>query len=403
VTEVRRCADADEFRAALSSIWQYFGGEPEGESLERFGRILPIERMLAAHDGNRIVGGAGAFAFDMSLPGGSLACAGTSVVGVDPTHRRRGVLGAMMRAHLDDAHERGEPIAALWASEGPIYDRYGYGLASFAGDMQLPRERTAFAAPVERGDPPRFVSVEEAIEAFPSIYDRVFSETPGMCSRSQAWWEARVLADPEARRAGGGPARRVLAERGGESVAYAIYRHHMGFEHGSTTGWIEVIEALGVDAAATAAVWRYLLDVDWIATVKAGLLPLDHPLFLLLAEPRRMRFVVGDALWIRPVDVGAALSGRAYAEDGAVVFEVADDFCPWNQGRWRLGDGAAKRTDAGADVGLGVQELGSVLLGGVTFAQLLRAGRVHELRKGAVERADAMFRADRLPWCPEIF
>jgi predicted acetyltransferase len=116
-----------------------------------------------------------------------------------------------------------------------------------------------------------------------------------------------------------------------------------------------------------------------------------------------MRFVVEDALWVRPVDVGASLSGRTYAENGAVVFEVADDFCAWNQDRWRLADGAAEKIDAAADLSVGVQTLGSVLLGGVTFAQLLRAGRVEELREGAVQRADAMFRADRLPWCPEIF
>jgi predicted acetyltransferase len=400
---VRACADGEEFRGALSSIWQYFAGEPTDESIERFGRVLPVERMRAAFDGDRIVGGAGTFAFDMTVPGGSLPCAGVTVVAVDPTHRRRGVLTQMMRTQLDEAHELGEPIAALWASEAAIYGRYGYGLASMAGEIQIPRERTAFGVPVPQGEPARFVSIEEGLERFPAIYDRVLAETPGMPSRSRDWWEFRILADPEARRFGGGPARRVLIEDGRESLAYAIYHHHSGFEYGSSTGSVRVVEAFGATPAATAAIWRYLLDIDWIATVNASLLPLDHPLFLLLAEPRRARFTIGDALWVRLVDVGAALSGRGYAQDGEAVFELTDSFCPWNEGRWRLAAGRAERTKAEADLRLTVNELGSVFLGGFTFDQLARAGLLEELRGGGIGRADAIFRSDRLPWCPEIF
>ena len=400
---VRACADREEFRGALSPIWQYFGGEPTEENLERFGRVLPLERMHAAFDGDRIVAGAGMFAFDMTVPGGSLPCAGVTVVAVDPTHRRRGVLTQLMRTQLDEAHELGEPIAALWASEAAIYGRFGYGLASMAGEIKIPRERTGFTTAVPQGEPPRFVSFEEALEHFPTVYDRVLAETPGMLSRSRDWWQSRVLADPEGRRFGGGPARRVLIESGGEPRAYAIYHHHPGFEYGSSTGSIRIVEAFGATPAATAAIWRYLLDVDWVATLTASLLPLDHPLFLLLAEPRRARFTVGDALWVRLVDVGAALTGRGYAQDGEVVFEVQDPFCPWNEGRWHLADGRAEQTKAEAGIGLGVNELGSVFLGGFTFGQLARAGRLEELRAGAVDRADAIFRTDRVPWCPEIF
>lgn len=400
---VRACADGEEFRSALGAIWQYFGGEPTDESLERFGRVLPLERMHAAFDGDRIVGGAGVFGFDMTVPGASLPCAGVTVVAVDPTHRRRGVLTKMMRVQLDEAHERGEPIAALWASEASIYGRFGYGLASMAGEIEVPRERSAFVSPVQPGEPPRFVSVEQALEWFPAVYDRVLAETPGMLSRSQDWWQSRILADPEARRFGGGPARRVLIEEGDEPLAYAIYHHHPGFEYGSSTGSLRVVEALGATPPATAAIWRYLLDVDWIASVKASLLPLDHPLFLLLAEPRRARFTVGDALWVRLVDVGAALSGRGYAQKGEVVFEVVDPFCPWNEGRWRLADGRAEPTKAAAEIALTVNALGSVFVGGFTFGQLARAGRLEELRAGALDRADALFRSDCLPWCPEIF
>ena len=103
--------------------------------------------MHAAFEEGQIVGGAGAFPFELSVPGGSLPCAGVTAVGVHPTHRRRGVLRSMMDAQLRDVHERGEPIAALWASEETIYGRFGYGIASWAGELKVPHEWDAFAAP----------------------------------------------------------------------------------------------------------------------------------------------------------------------------------------------------------------------------------------------------------------
>jgi predicted acetyltransferase len=161
-----------------------------------------------------------------------------------------------------------------------------------------------------------------------------------------------------------------------------------------------VIEAMGVDPGSTAAVWRYLLDIDWMVAVEGRLLPLDHPLFLLLLDPNRMKFRVGDGLWVRPVDVGAALAARSYEGEGELVLEVADPFCEWNEGRFAL-DGS--RTDAEPDLRLDADALGTVYLGGFTFVDLARAGRVEELRVGALARAQALFRTDLAPWCPEIF
>src|SRR5437868_5640303 len=135
--EVRAARDSEEFGRALYGIGQYFGGPPTEEQLERFTHVLPVERMHAAFDDGEIVGGAGAFPFQLSVPGGSLPCGGVTVVGVYPTHRRRGVLRAMMRAQLDDVHARGEPLAALWASEAQIYGRYGYGMASLQGEVEI--------------------------------------------------------------------------------------------------------------------------------------------------------------------------------------------------------------------------------------------------------------------------
>jgi predicted acetyltransferase len=122
--KVRTCKTLAEFKQAAGAIAEYGGWDVEDDA-ERFLRCHPLDHMHAAFDGRRAVGGAGAFPFDLSVPGGSVACAGVTVVGVYPTHRRQGILTAMMRAQLDDAHDRGEPIAALWASDERIYGRYG--------------------------------------------------------------------------------------------------------------------------------------------------------------------------------------------------------------------------------------------------------------------------------------
>src|SRR5262245_16042156 len=161
--DVRPCADEDEYARAIGAIGQYFNPPPGEEFFERFVRMLPHERMHAAFEDGAIVGGAGAFPFELSVPGGgSLPCAGVTAVGVTPTHRRRGVLRAMMDTQLRDVHERGEPIAALWASEETIYGRFGYGIASWAGELRIPHEWDAFAEPLEPGGTTRFVTPEEA-------------------------------------------------------------------------------------------------------------------------------------------------------------------------------------------------------------------------------------------------
>jgi predicted acetyltransferase len=356
--------------------------------------------MHVALDGPEIVGSAGAFEFELTVPGGPVRAAGATVVGVLPTHRRRGVLRELMRAQLDDVHRRGEAIAVLWASEGGIYGRFGYGLASVCGDMEIPKGHTRFVAPVEWPRTARLVVEEEAAQLFPRVYDRVRATTPGMLSRAPEWWTKRVLADSEWRRAGGGELSYAVLERDGQPEGYALYRLNFSYADGVPTGKTVVIEAMGATPAATAAVWRYLLDIDWMATIEAGLLPVDHPLFLLLLEQNRMKFRVGDGLWVRLVDVGAALAARTYTGQDELVFAVSDPFCPWNDACFGL-DGA--KTRASPDLRLSVDALGSVYLGGFSFADLLRAGRVEEVTPGAVERADALFRTDRKPWCPEIF
>jgi predicted acetyltransferase len=399
--DVRPSSTVEEFGRALYGIGQYFGGPPTDEQLDRFTQVLPLERMHAAFEGDEIVGGAGAFPFRLSVPGGELPRAGVTVVGVYPTHRRRGVLRQLMDAQLRDVHERGEPIAALWASEETIYGRFGYGLASWAGEISIAREWAGFAQPLERRGRVRFVEPEEAAKLFPPVWEALRGERPGMFARSDEWWRLRRLRVPDEEKSN--PKRLVVLELDGEVAGYAIFRSQMKFESGVGASTLEVFEAMGATPQATAEIWRFLLDVDWQGRITAELIPPDHALFTLLASPRRAGYRMLDALWVRLVDVGAALSGRAYAGDGAVVFDVRDAVCPWNEGRWQVTAEGASRTEDTAELSLDVSALGSAYLGAVSFAQLRDGLRVEELVDGAVGRADSLFGWRPLPWCPEIF
>ena len=402
--EVRACCSAAELREAVRPVWHYFGrSAPTDDQFERVGRVLPVERVHGAWEGGRAIGGASAFPFELTVPGGRVRAAGITAVGVLPTYRRRGVLRTLMRAQLDDCRRRGEPVAYLWATEDTIYGRFGYGIASVSGEIEIARERTAYHATPDAPPDARLVSLEEAEVLVAPVYERVAADTPGMFARTPAWWQARVLDDPDWRRAGAGQLQCVIVDLGSGPAAYALYRVNFGTDRGAPTGAIDVVEAMGDSPAATRAIWRYLLDIDWTARVKARLLPVDHPLFLLLAEPRRLRFNVRDGLWVRLVDVGAALSARSYAASDPVVIEVADEFCPWNGGRWRVSEKGAEETGSEAEIRCDVTALGSVYLGGFTWSRLARALRVEERRPGALARADGLFRTSVAPWCPEVF
>jgi predicted acetyltransferase len=381
----------NEFMVPIATA---MGFVPRPEWSDKVAKMPEFDVRLAAYDGDALVGAAGSFTFELTTPGGAAETAGLTMVGVLASHRRRGILRTLMRRYLDDARERGQPISALWASEGPIYGRFGYGLASLEAEIEVDRDRSGFVVPVEDGGRRRIVSEDEAAELFPPIWDEVRGDTPGMPARSPKWWRVRRLSDPEFQRRGGGLLQRLLIELDGRPAAYALYRHHGGWESGIPTGSLRVIEAIGVTPEATRALWRYLLDIDLVARIEAALLPVDHPLVLLASEPARLRLRLAPGLWVRIVDVATALAARSYGSDGSLVFELADAFCPWNEGRWRVAEGKADRSEEEPELSLDAAALGSAYLGGFSFTQLGRAGRVQELREGALARADALFRSE---------
>ena len=402
--EIRAIAE-DEFEAWMHAIETAFGGHVRPEDLEAERSVLDPARCLAAIDDGEMVGCASSVIFTMTVPGGvAVPTIGVTGVGVKPTHRRRGVNTGLMRRQLDDAHQAGQPVAALFASEGGIYGRFGYGLASLNAATDLETARSAFVLGAGTGGRVRMFDRDAARDQVLSVWDRVRLNRPGTMAMDTTWFDYQ-FADKQH-----GEERRLffaVHDSGEGPDGFAVYHVKSNWEESIPKNVLELyaLDALGPDAYAS--MWRFVLDVDLVQRVTAWGRPSDEPLFHLLREPRRLNLRLKDALWVRLVDLPAALAARRYAVEGRVVLEVRDAFCGWNDGRYELEggpDGASCRpTGESADLVLTVNELASAYLGGPTLRQLHRAGRVHEERAGALALADAMFRWDPAPWCPLFF
>ena len=397
-----RAPRADELEPWAAATASAFGTAVDQDELPRFRGYLDPARNLAAYDGGTPVATVAAAAFSLSVPGGELPAAGVTEVGVSPAYRRRGILTALMRRQLDDVRAWGEPLAALQATEAAIYGRYGYGLATRAVSLDVDARRLRLRDGEDAGHV-RLVGHEEALALLPEVYDRARAVTPGFHSRSRGWWEHKTLPDD-----GDRPLQRAVLERDGRPQAYALYRVENASPEGFPDGVLHLQEELACTPDACRQLWRWLLAMDLVGRVRAAHVAPDHPLLLLASEPARLRMRVKDGLFVRLVDVPAALAGRRYAGDGALTLEVEDGFCGWNAGRWRLAvtDGTARVEAAGgalADLRLDVAALASAYLGGFTFGDLARAGRVEQLTAGAIERASALFRGEREPFSPEDY
>jgi predicted acetyltransferase len=392
-----RPATREEFDDFSHAAMSAFHREYTDADRERYERIDEPDRSLAWFDDGRIVATTMAFTRRITVPGAELPCAGVTAVAVVPTHRRRGLLTAMMRRQLEDVRDRGEAVAALWASEGEIYGRYGYGIGAAHAHVVARRPAARLAAPPAPGDPLRAGPAGEHVEAMRAVHDRVRPGRPGMLARGGPWWQDRLF-DPESNRGGAHPLRAVVTDDG-----YALYAVRPEFDDEGPAGEVKVRELVAATPEARAVLWTFLLDQDLTRTISWELAPADEPLWLMVTNPRAVRRTVGDGLWVRLVDVAGALSARTYAADPDVVLEVSDAFCPWNEGRYRLSDGACERTDVDPDLALDASALGAAYLGGTTLRELAAAGRVRELRDGALARASAAFRGDVGPWCPEMF
>ena len=404
--ELRPILD-EEYRAWSRTIERAFGFQPSDQELEDWRLVFERDRSLAVFDGREVVATTGAVSFDhLTLPGGtSIAAAGVTAVAVRPTHRRRGLLRALMERQLDDIAARGEAVAVLTASESVIYGRFGYGLASTNSWLRFDTAGTELVRRPDAGGRLRIVEADEAAREIPVVYEAARPRHPGALSRRPRYWQ-RWFLDREHWRAGASARFYVLHHAAsGTPDGYLAYRAAEGqWGHGLSDGTVIVEELDAVDDEVEAALWQYVLGIDLVRHVRADARPVDEPLRWRLADPRRLQTSsVFDHLWVRVLDVPAALSARRYGTDDRLVLEVRDPFRPANEGRYVIEggrDGAACRpTGDEPDLALGITELGALYLGGVTATTLARAGRVEERSTGALRAADAFLASSPAPWC----
>ncbi|MCS0638071.1 GNAT family N-acetyltransferase [Streptomyces sp. LP05-1] len=409
MTTEMRVLRPEEWDSWYPTLELAFGGVAESpEERELWKHLTEPERSIGVWDGDTCVGTSGAFTLRLSVPGGDLVpTAGVTMVGVAPTHRRRGILTSMMRRLLADARAAGEPVAALTASEQAIYGRFGYGIASQELSARIPVHRVRLTVPDGADEVSlRLVEPAKAGAAVEEVYAAMVAGRPGMLARRPGW-ERLPLLDPPGEREGASPLMCVLAERAGRPVGFALYAVKPEWGQAGADGQAILYDLGYRDPAAYGALFRYLWELDLISSLALHRRPLDDPWQYLVSDARRCLPTLRDALHVRLVDVGAALAARAYQAPVDVVLEVADAFCPWNAGRWRLtgdaGGAVCVRTEDPAGLALSVRELGAAYLGGVPLAGLAAAGRVRELRPGALAEASAAFGWPVAPWLPHGF
>ncbi|WP_114454175.1 GNAT family N-acetyltransferase [Halopolyspora algeriensis] len=370
---------------------------PTDEQWQRSSSRYEPGRVFGAFRGGELVGTTMALSSSIAVPGGEvLPASAVTGVGVRADHTRRGVLRSLMRTQLDDVRARGEPVAMLHASEAVIYGRFGYGEGTRTRTVSLDTHRAVLHAQAPSGGSIRLVGKDEAGKLLPDLYRRIASSRPGTISRSEGWWDSRLGVLSGAQMV-------VAVHTGddGEDDGFALYevsKNDHRFDDGVCT--LQVSDLQSADAVATASLWRFLLGVDLVDRVVAIDRPVDEPLEWLLTDRRTCRVSsIQDDLWLRLVDVPAALAARRYGAAEPVVIEVRDDFLPENSGIYRIGPEGMRRSDARPQLGLGVDVLASLYLGDAGVSALAAANRLEVHDRSAVAEADRLFATAETPWC----
>ena len=398
-----RTIAADEIDAFVRAFSAVFGGAPDAQDLARARLRLECDRSFVAVDGrDEVVATAGAHSFAMWLPGGGrLGCAGITLVSVRADHRRRGLLTGLMDRLLQQARERGDAVAALWASETPIYGRFGFGPAIPTVEITLDRDHAALhlRGPVEEVT---LVDSTVARAAFPAIRAQVSATRPGLLARPPGFWDSLLDEDPTPPSSSGPRQHALLPDR-----AYAIYRLRPDWTAGAPTGKVVVSELHATDPEAAAAMWRFVTDVDLASSTVAGRRPVDDPVLAMVVDQGRARVAEDWPLQVRLLDLARVLSTRTYHSDGSLVLDVRDPQLPDQAGRWHLevsgGRGSCCRTDRPADLRLDIAALSTVVLGGARTTQLAAAGRVRDDGSGMAAHLDRLLATDVAPWQDFMF
>ncbi|WP_435061517.1 GNAT family N-acetyltransferase [Amycolatopsis thermoflava] len=395
--EIRPLAAGEE-RAAFELLGRTLHVTVTDELWTRRAASFPAERRFGAFTGGAPVGVAGSFATRLAVPGGkALPAAAVDGVGVRADHTRRGILTALMAAQLADCARRGDVLAVLHASEATIYGRFGYGMSSRSQNLRV--TRAAFRADAPPGGTVRLLGTAEAQELVPRLYAEMGLHRAGMIERPEVWWSYardRLIGEHQ-----------VAVHTGPHGDdGFVLYRTEdlRTFDQPNLGAALTVRDLHATGAAALAGLWRFLARVDLVSEVRAPGRPLDDPLPAMLTDPRACAVTgVDDQLWLRLLDVPAALAARAWGPGEPVVIEVTDPQLPANTGRYRITSGGAEPTTAAADLRTGPETLAMLYLGDRLPSALAAAGRLDVVNPAALAHADSLFATRVPPWCGTPF
>ncbi|MEV7446354.1 GNAT family N-acetyltransferase [Streptomyces sp. NPDC091204] len=402
----------DDIDHALELAYLVFHDRPEKEARARHHALLVRCLRIGAYDGDALVGFMAAHDFRLSVPGADLPCPGLTFVCVAPTHRRRGVLTGLMTEMLERAAATGNPLAALWASEAAIYGRFGYGGATTGVTIEIDSTRPLALRIDPDRRPLRLVDPEEALAVIGPFHESARARRAGRPTRSAPRWREEWLTEQDEQDEELSPPRIIVLGEPGEPIAgYVLYRTKPEDDAGparAPQGLVRVEELEADTPAVAAALWECLAALDLTGRVRAWGRPADDPLLHFAADRDQVRVTAQyPALWLRLVDVRAALTARSWAAPVDVVLEVHDVRMPGNTGRFRLDAGpgwaAYEPSDDAADLALDVRELAACYLGGTRVAELVAAGLVREHTPGAAAALDAALRTPVLPHTGDEF
>ncbi len=386
----------DVFRGSLHSApqtdekWQYVAA------------VYEPSRSFGAFAGDVLVGATMSFPSSLALPGGSAPpMAAVTGVGVRADYRRRGILTELMRLQLMSAAAAGEVFATLHASEGAIYERFGYGLATLCRTIKVNARRARLRPGLPRGGEVRLLDADEALSLLPKVYDQIVGHRPGMIGRPPGWWrmvyERRLRTDDIVL---------IAAHTGPDGIDGFITYTPQPDDRGAMPGedaTLRILDLQASDPTAANDLWRFVIGIDLVDKVIAYVRPLDEPVAAMMVDRYVVASELDDELWVRIVDVPAALAAREYGDAEPVVVEVRDSFLPNNSGRYLVGPHGTERTDSPAGLVLDADALGMIYLGTTRASVLAGIGRIEASDPDVLARADRLFATDVPAWCGTMF
>lgn len=411
-----RSITEDVLQTYIDASARGFGGDMlEGEH-ERVREVIGLDRCHVAVANERVVGTIGSYSFPLAMPGTvDIPAAGLTRVTVAATHRRQGVLTAMMANHFQDAIDHDEAVSILWASEAPIYGRYGYGQATENVAVSFDNRITTISRP-EVPDQLDIIDGTEAEEILPSIREQTRVSRPGKFGRSELWWTHRSTPDPEGLRRGLSKRRYVVARRGNQDVGYVTFRQKENWgDDDLPNGEVNIIELNGIDQQAEHTLWWHVGNIDLFPNVVSWNQPADSLLPWLASNPRGIGRRFSDGIHARVIDVEKTFSTRRYQSQADLVFSLTDERLPKTEGTYHLsiddaGVGTCARTDAAPDIAFDAYALGALCLGHTRPEPLAAIGHIRSTsgEPGGISPAQLKNLRDTFgwpvaAWCDEMF